>query len=322
MKPVFVVMSSTGAQGGSVCNSLLNDGTYTVRALTSRAGSDRAKALAARGAEVVEINTKDPQSLQAALGEFHAMFLNTNSAEPGNAGNAEAEAAQGILYVDCAVKQGAQIFLSTAPEFYRGIPMFEAKKAITDYLLKQPVRSFLLWVTFYHTNMLLHPPRIAADGKTVEFAYPIYQPTTKFPVLSTEDDVGPVVMGLLQSKNSDEFVNKPIVIGAEDLTLPQMAEIYSKVTGQPTRYIRLEEGDYDYLSPEWSEMAREMLEHDYVSKETYYSLDNRLPGHHLDPARQLAGPLTTWESWLHTSGFNVFDPVWRNKFMSAPWNGY
>lgn len=57
MKPIFVVLGATGAQGASVCTSLLEDKTYHVRGLTSKATSAKAIALANSGVEVVQVGT-------------------------------------------------------------------------------------------------------------------------------------------------------------------------------------------------------------------------------------------------------------------------
>ena len=54
-KKVVVVLGATGLQGGSVVTSLLNDGGYTVRALTRSPENERAKALAARGVDIVKV---------------------------------------------------------------------------------------------------------------------------------------------------------------------------------------------------------------------------------------------------------------------------
>jgi uncharacterized protein YbjT (DUF2867 family) len=57
-KKVIAVLGATGAQGGGLIRSILNDnnGEFTIRALTRNAGSDKSKALAASGIEVVEMS--------------------------------------------------------------------------------------------------------------------------------------------------------------------------------------------------------------------------------------------------------------------------
>ncbi|TDV43614.1 NmrA family NAD(P)-binding protein [Actinophytocola oryzae] len=68
-KKIIAVVGATGQQGGGVARAILDDpaGEFTVRALTRNPGSDAAKALAARGAEVVATDLDDGPSVRAAL---------------------------------------------------------------------------------------------------------------------------------------------------------------------------------------------------------------------------------------------------------------
>ena len=55
-KKIIAVVGATGAQGGGLARAILADtsGGFAVRALTRKADSDKAKALAAQGAEVAK----------------------------------------------------------------------------------------------------------------------------------------------------------------------------------------------------------------------------------------------------------------------------
>ncbi|CAG8713192.1 22302_t:CDS:2 [Dentiscutata erythropus] len=68
-KPLVVVSGATGAQGGSVVNSLLAAGKYKIRALTRRPESDKAKALAAKGVEVFKADLAIKEDVKNALNE-------------------------------------------------------------------------------------------------------------------------------------------------------------------------------------------------------------------------------------------------------------
>jgi len=58
-KKIVAVTGITGHQGGSVVESLLKSGTYSVRGLTRDPTSDKAKLLAARGVEIVKADCMD-----------------------------------------------------------------------------------------------------------------------------------------------------------------------------------------------------------------------------------------------------------------------
>ena len=68
-KKILAVMGATGAQGGGLVRAALADPSsdFAVRAITRNAGSDAAKALAALGAEVVEGDVGDGDSIAAAF---------------------------------------------------------------------------------------------------------------------------------------------------------------------------------------------------------------------------------------------------------------
>jgi uncharacterized protein YbjT (DUF2867 family) len=53
-QPLILVFGATGAQGGSVVDSLLKTGAYAIRAVTRNPQSENAQALAKRGVEVVQ----------------------------------------------------------------------------------------------------------------------------------------------------------------------------------------------------------------------------------------------------------------------------
>ncbi len=67
MSPILTVIGATGAQGSSVIAHALKVGTYKVRAITRNTTSDKAKALAAQGVEVVTANINDEESLIKAF---------------------------------------------------------------------------------------------------------------------------------------------------------------------------------------------------------------------------------------------------------------
>jgi len=67
MVKTIAVLGATGTQGGGVVKVLLKSGDWKVRAITRNTGSDKAKALASSGAEVVAANTDDIDSLVKAF---------------------------------------------------------------------------------------------------------------------------------------------------------------------------------------------------------------------------------------------------------------
>src|SRR5258705_224538 len=79
-KKSIAVVGATGAQGGGLARAILADpsGGFAARALTRKPGSDKAKELAARGAEVVACDLDDPASVERAFAGAHAAYCVTN----------------------------------------------------------------------------------------------------------------------------------------------------------------------------------------------------------------------------------------------------
>src|SRR5438105_12801361 len=78
-KKIIAVVGATGAQGGGLVRAILNDkqGSFAARALTRDPNSDKAKALADAGAEVVAADVDDVKSLKKAFDGAHGAFCVT-----------------------------------------------------------------------------------------------------------------------------------------------------------------------------------------------------------------------------------------------------
>src|SRR5436190_10852735 len=71
-----------GVQGGSVVSSLLATGHYRIRGLTRNPDSDKAKALAAKGVEVVKCDLSIKEDIKNALKEADIAWIVTNFGDP------------------------------------------------------------------------------------------------------------------------------------------------------------------------------------------------------------------------------------------------
>ena len=80
MAKVIAVIGSTGSQGGGLCNAILSDpnGGFSCRAVTRKTDGEKAKALAARGAEVVKADLDDVESLKKAFAGAYGVYGVTN----------------------------------------------------------------------------------------------------------------------------------------------------------------------------------------------------------------------------------------------------
>src|SRR5207237_1161004 len=106
-KKIIAVVGATGTQGGGLCQAILADpnGGFAVRAITRDPNKDNAKALAAKGAEVVQANLDDIESLKKAFAGAHGVYCVTNFWEHFSA---EKEKAQAKNIADAAKAAGVK----------------------------------------------------------------------------------------------------------------------------------------------------------------------------------------------------------------------
>ncbi|GAB2730842.1 NmrA family NAD(P)-binding protein [Kitasatospora kifunensis] len=127
------VTGATGAQGGATLRALLRAGAQ-VRALTRAPHSPAAAELRALGAEVVQADFQDQDSLRAALAGAGALFAMSTPFGTDFA----TETAQGIGLLDAAVAGGTVehvVFTSaTNADRATGIPHFDSKSLIERHL--------------------------------------------------------------------------------------------------------------------------------------------------------------------------------------------
>ena len=78
----IAVLGSLGAQGSSVVNTFLHDGSFKVRGIASNVKSPAANAFVKRGVEMIPGNVKDPSSLCKAFAGADVAFVVINFWDP------------------------------------------------------------------------------------------------------------------------------------------------------------------------------------------------------------------------------------------------
>ncbi|MFY9271175.1 MAG: NmrA family NAD(P)-binding protein [Candidatus Manganitrophaceae bacterium] len=75
-KKIIAVIGATGAQGGGLVHAIMSDKSsgFTVRALTRNVNSEKAKALANLGVEVVAANIDDMESMRKTFDGAYGAF--------------------------------------------------------------------------------------------------------------------------------------------------------------------------------------------------------------------------------------------------------
>jgi uncharacterized protein YbjT (DUF2867 family) len=182
-KKVIAVVGATGAQGGGLARAILADpgGGFAVRALTRQAQSDKAKSLAAAGAEVVSADLDDETSLQRAFEDAHGAYLVTNFWEHFSPDREKAQAAAmaraakavGLEHAIWSTLEDSRRFVplsdSRMPTLmgqYK-VPHFDAKAEADQFFVDAGVPTTFLLTSFYWDNLIYFGmgPKPGPDGR-------------------------------------------------------------------------------------------------------------------------------------------------------------
>ena len=240
-KKIIAVLGSTGSQGGGLCRAILADpaGGFACRAITRDPSKDKAQALAKAGAEVVQADLDDVESLKTAFAGAHGVYAVTNfwehfsgEKEKSQAKNiAEAAKAAGVKHIVWSTLEDIRKFMSPddkrmpmLQEKYR-VPHFDAKAEADAYFAGLPT-TFLV-TSFYWDNLYMFglAPKKGEDGK-LAWAYPMG--TAKMAGIAAED-IGKVAYGIF--KAGDEYIGQRVGIFGEALTIAEMGQTLSDVLG-------------------------------------------------------------------------------------------
>jgi citrate synthase len=246
-KKIIAVVGSTGAQGGGLVQAILADsnGGFAARAITRDPSKDKAKALAAQGAEVVSADLDDVKSLEKAFAGAYAVYGVTNfwehfsgEKETAQAKNiADAARAAGVKHVIWSTLEDTRILMTAddkrmpmLQKKYR-VPHFDAKAEANASFAGLPV-TFLV-TSFYWDNLYSFglAPKKGADGQ-YEWAFPMGN--SKLAGMAAED-IGKVAYGIF--KAGQQYFGKTVGIVSENLTLAEMgAKISAGMGVGPIRY--------------------------------------------------------------------------------------
>ena len=247
-KKVIAVMGATGAQGGGLVRAIMADknGDFTARAITRDVNSDKAKALAALGAEVVAADIDNEESLKKAFTGAYGAYCVTffwahfsPEKEQANARNmARAAKAAGLQHVIWSTLEDTRKWvplsdnrMPTLQGKYK-VPHFDAKGEINHVFTDAGVPTTFLNTSFYWDNSYMFGmgPAKQPDGS---YAITFPMGDKKMAGMAFED-IGKAAYGIF--KKGKEYIGKTVGIVGENLTGAQMAEKYSKGLGINCKY--------------------------------------------------------------------------------------
>ncbi len=251
-KKTIAVVGATGAQGGGLVHAILNDasGPFAVRALTRSATSDKARALADLGAEVVEANVDDGESLKRAFAGAYGAYCVTffwehfSPAQELAQAQAMAKATKDarLEHVIWSTLEDTRRWvplsddrMPTLMEKYK-VPHFDAKGEADAFFTELDIPTTLLLTSFYWENFIHFGmgPKPGPDG-TLALTLPMGD--KKLPGMAAED-IGKSAYGIF--KRGGEFRGQTVGISGEHLTGAEMAAAFERALGQPVHYNAIE----------------------------------------------------------------------------------
>ncbi|KAJ4256822.1 hypothetical protein NW762_008918 [Fusarium torreyae] len=263
MSKTIAIVGATGAQGGSVARTFLQIPEWNVRGITRNPDGEAAKRLKSEGADMVQGDLDDKESLVRAFEGAHVVFSNTDffihlqqaMAQPDITKERttleyayDREVAQGINIAEAAaapsvIKTLERFVMSTLSHAskwsggkYTKIYHFDSKAAMIkateqrfpEVAAKMSTVTIGHYVTVWKLFDKLGPKR-QPDG-----SYLVSRNTPsdfKMPFIVTERDTGTFVKALV-----DLPLNTHILGVSEEMTLPKWVETWGRVNGVKASY--------------------------------------------------------------------------------------
>jgi uncharacterized protein YbjT (DUF2867 family) len=310
-KKIIAVVGATGAQGGGLVRAILNDkqSPFAVRALTRDVNSDKAKALAALGAEVVQADVDNVESLKQAFAGAYGAFCVTffwehfSPEKEGAQVKAMAQAAKdaGLQHVVWSTLEDTRKWvplsddrMPTLMDKYK-VPHFDAKGEADKVFEELGIPTTWLLTSFYWDNLIYFGmgPKKGPDGK---LAFNLPMGDKKLPGIAAED-IGKSAYGVF--KKGSELIGKRVGIAGEHLTGSQMAASLTSALGQEVQYNAVPFEMYRSFDFPGADDLGNMFQvkHDFES--------DFCGARNLETTRALNSELQTFEAWLAQNGSKI-----------------
>lgn len=225
---LILITGITGNQGGAVARHLIGKG-FKLRGMTRKPDSDKAKALAKQGVEIVKGDLNDSASVRAALKGVWGAFAVQNTWEAG----VEGEEKQGHDFAKAAKEAGVQHFVYTSvgcAERKTGIPHFENKYRVENTVRGLKFESHvILRPVFFMENL---PSPWFLNGDKLGTAM---KPTTKLQMIAV-DDIGRI--GARAFTDAAKLKGREIELAGDAVTMTEAAAGLSKALGKKIEFVQ------------------------------------------------------------------------------------
>ncbi len=310
-KKIIAVMGATGAQGGGLVRAILagRDGPFAARAVTRKPDSEKARALAALGAEVVAGDSDDASSLTRAFAGAYGAFCVTNFWEHVSA---EREGVQATAMARATRQAGVQhVIWSTLEDTRKWVPLedgrlptlqgkykvphFDSKGQMDQVFAREGAPTTCLLAAFYWENFIYFGmgPRKGPDGELL-LSMPLGG--VKLPGIAAED-IGKCACGVF--RRGTGTVGQRFGVAGEVLSGAEMAAKFERALGRKVGFVDVPFDTYRALGFPGAEDLGNMFQFQAIRGEEF--LRSRDPG----LSRSLNPALLSFDAWLAANAGRV-----------------
>jgi uncharacterized protein YbjT (DUF2867 family) len=300
---IIAVTGATGAQGGGLIRTILAhpDGGFTARAITRDPHSEKAKALAALGVEVVQADLDDEASLERAFEGAYGAYCVTNfwehfspAKENAQAQNmAQAAKSAGVQHVIWSTLEDVRDWVPLSDDRmptlngeYK-VPHFDGKGESNRYFTEAGLPVTFLNTSFYWENMIYFGmgPKRGEDG-VLAITFPIGD--AKLAGIAA-GDIGAVAYGIFADSAT---IGTTIGIAGGHLTGEEMAAGLSKALGEKVNYNAVSPELYRSFGFPGAEDLGNMFQFNAEFSDEYCGARS------IEATRKLDPDLHTFDAWL------------------------
>ena len=225
----ILITGATGQQGGALARHLAGKG-FALRAMTRKPDGDAAKALAARGIEIVTGDLDDAGAIERAVAGVWGVFAVQNTWEAG----VEREEEQGKRMANVARAKGVEHFVySSVGSAHKatGIPHFDNKWRVEETVRSLKFPSHIILRPVFFMENLVSPWFMQGDKLVTAM-----KPTTKLQMVAV-DDIGKVASRAFT--HATELRGQEIDFAGDSRTMVEAADVLSKALGRKIEFMEI-----------------------------------------------------------------------------------
>lgn len=273
---IILVMGASGNQGNSVARHLLSNG-WSVRAMTRNTDQEAIKVLESLGADIVQGDMDDKDSLIAAMDNVYGVY----SVQAFDPENKDKEIEQGKRVADVAKQLDIKHFVyasAAGAERYQEADNFATKWEVEKYIRDLDLPFTILRHTFFMDNF-----KGFAKGEGNQIVLQGFMnPDKKLQMVSVQD-IGAFATVVLEQP--EKFIGEAIELAGDEITLSEISSILSEAFEVPCE-----------IQDNREKFQKMMKMFEWFDKEGYHA--------NIDQLRDFHPQMLHFTDWLEQSNWN------------------